>query len=175
MEKTNQTFVKAELVKEIPGYAIGARFILEMSNPIIVWKTIDGINHHSRLGLPYDPKFFKQIKTVEIEKGYYRVKSKTKGNDCHPNHILQVFDNQSLPSIHGLVKLRNNTMGKMTEVKFCELIHITVYTFINSSGIISYDYFERDHQLYYLRVGLGIAGSEQEMREKLKTLKSQIA
>jgi hypothetical protein len=176
MAKATETFVKAELTKDIPGYPAGSRFFLKKEgNLITVWKTSPGhIEPTEPLGLPFDPKFFKELKTVDVHKGYYAVKSASKGNICHPNHLLRVNEFQSLNSKHGMVKVHNLSMCRMVEVKFSELVAVTPYTFINSSGIISHDYIERDLHLYQLRVALGIGGTESQMREHLTAIKNEI-
>ena len=68
----------------------------------------------------------------------------------------------------------NLSIGRMVDVRTIDIRPVTPYTFINSNGIISHDYIERDENLYNLRMALGIAGIESDMRTKLLEIKNQI-
>ena len=168
-----QKMVTIKNIKALPGYPIGSEFFSNSTGEILYVN--DNGTPGKALGFGFDKEFFKKVEIFQVPAGYYYEKpSSIPKYGKIKRHLLVVSEPITIEDQRSFVTLLNQTTNQIVRVVYKNLCKASVYNFISSKGILQTDVFEFDPDLFTLRAALGIAGTAEEMRAKIKAAKDFI-
>jgi hypothetical protein len=165
-----EKMVAIKNIKSLPGYPIGSEFFSNSTGDILYVN--DNGKSGKALGFGFDKEFFKKVEIFKVPAGYYYEKpSSIPKYGKIKKHLLVLSEPISIEDPRSFVTLLNQTTNQIVKVLHKNLCKATVYKFISSKGILQTDVIEFDPELFKLRAALGIAGTAEEMRAKIKEAK----
>lgn len=160
-----------ELIKQIPGFKIGAFFHLSPSGDIRPIKSDNSLG--PKLGIPYDSEFFKKIELITVKAGNY-ILTKPDGSNS-TKHVYYIGTDIHVKKVPGLkITVKNLTINQITNLHYDCLSPATKYSFFNSKGIISHDIIEINPQLYKMRQSLGLVDTVENLRARKSAIELDI-